>query len=202
MAKDEAWLADKRRYPKRPFLKEQSIWALAVYRWGRRIDQRRPGPVRWIHDRLYWVSYRIVETLTGIMLPRTAEIGPGLRIHHFYCLVGKNVKMGANCTLRQGVVLGQRTADGPEPIIEDDVEFSAGAMVFGGVRIGKGARIGAMTLVMTDVPPGATAVGNPARIIERKSGAEAKPSRASDRSEASAKATADIALGNGSLRPF
>ncbi len=169
MATDEAWLADKRRYPKRPFLKEQSIWALAIYRWGRRIDQRRRGPLRWVHDRLYWISYRIVETLTGIMLPRTAEIGPGLRIHHYYCMVGKNVKIGANCTMRQGVILAQRSADGPEPIIEDDVDFGASSIVLGGVRIGKGARIGAMALVLTDVPPGATAVGNPARIIEPKS---------------------------------
>jgi len=168
MARDEAWEADKRRYPKRPFLKEQSIWAVAIYRWGRRIERRRRGPLRWLHDRAYWLAFRVVETLTGIMLPRTTDIGPGLRIHHFgNIFIGKNAKIGANCTLRQGVMIAQKVEDGPEPVVEDDVDFGASAVVLGGVRIGRGARIGAMSVVLTDVPAGATAVGNPARIIER-----------------------------------
>jgi serine O-acetyltransferase len=51
------------------------------------------------------------------------------------------------------------------PVIGDDVELGAYAQVLGGVRIGDGARIGAMTVVLTDVPAGATVVGNPARSM-------------------------------------
>ena len=40
---DPDWQADLARYPRRPWLKEQSIWAIAVYRFGRRVDRRRPG---------------------------------------------------------------------------------------------------------------------------------------------------------------
>ena len=163
---DSDWQADLQRYPRRPFLKEQSAWALWVYRFGRRIDRRRRGPLRWIGERLYWLIYRITETLTGISIPKTVEIGPGLRIYHFgNIFVHKDVKIGAGCTLRQGVTIGNRHDDGPVPVLEDEVDVGAYAQLLGGVRIGRGARIGAMSVVLTDVPPGATAVGNPARII-------------------------------------
>ena len=64
-----------------------------------------------------------------------------------------------------GVTIGDRVAGGPVPVIEDDVEIGAYAQILGGVRIGRGARVGAMSVVLQDVPPGATAVGNPARIL-------------------------------------
>ena len=68
--------------------------------------------------------------------------------------------------MRQGVTIGNRFDGGEVPIIEDDVEFGAYAQVLGGVRVGKGAKIGAMSVVLCDVPCGATAVGIPARIIQ------------------------------------
>ena len=119
-------------------------------------------------DRLYWLAFRIVETLTGIIISKYDHIGPGLRIWHFgNIFVHTNAWIGANCTLRQGVTIGNRTEGGPVPVIADDVEFGAYAQVLGGVKIGHGAKIGAMSVVLRDIPPGATAVGNPARIIEK-----------------------------------
>jgi serine O-acetyltransferase len=166
MKRDDDWEADKRRYPPRAWLREQSYWAVAVYRFGRRVDRRRPGPVRWLLGRAYGALDRFVETLTGITLPKSAEIGPGLRIYHFgNVIVHRDVRIGARCTLRHGVTLGNRRADGPVPVVEDDVEFGAYAQVLGGVRIGRGARIGASSVVLTDVPAGCTAVGIPARIL-------------------------------------
>lgn len=163
---ESPWKADLTRYPRRPFFKEQSIWAIAVYRFGRWNDGRRRGPTRWLLERVYWLIYRIVETLTGISLPKSARIGPGLRIWHFgNVIVHPQAEIGANCTLRQGVTIGNRTENGPVPVIEDDVELGAYAQVLGGIRIGRGAKIGAMALVLCDVPAGATAVGVPARII-------------------------------------
>ena len=78
------------------------------------------------------------------------------------------VQIGRNCTLRQGVTIGNRAADGPVPVIGDDVEFGAYAQVLGAVRIGNGCRIGALSVVLCDVPDGATAVGVPARIVHRQ----------------------------------
>ena len=164
--KDPAYQADLARYPRRPFLKEQSIWAIWVYRFGRRVDARPAGVLRSVYGTVYWPLHRIVETLTGVSLPKGAAIGPGLRIYHFgNVFVHSEVTIGANATLRQGVTIGNRVAGGPVPVLEDDVELGAYAQVLGGVRIGKGAKIGAMSVVLKDVPAGATAVGVPARIV-------------------------------------
>jgi serine O-acetyltransferase len=165
---DTDYQADLRRYPRRPFLKEQSVWAICVYRFGRRVDRRKPGLLKWLGNRWYWLAYRVIETLTGISIPKSVEVGPGLRIYHFgNVFVHANAKIGANCTLRQGVTIGNRQEGGPVPVLGDDVDVGAYAQLLGGVRIGNGAKIGAMSVVLCDVPPGATAVGIPARVIER-----------------------------------
>jgi serine O-acetyltransferase len=169
MNQADAYRADRARYPERAFKREQSLWAIKVYRFGRGNDQRPPSLVRTLNDRLYWFWFRIVETLTGCSFTKAVEIGPGLRIHHFgNIFIHSGVKIGANCTLRQGCTIGNRVEGGPVPVLEDDVELGAYAQVLGGVRIGKGAKIGAMSVVLKDVPPGATAVGIPARILNHE----------------------------------
>jgi serine O-acetyltransferase len=166
-ARDPDWAADRLRYPARPFLREQSAWALWVYRFGRRNDRRRSGFVRRVNDRLYWLLFRVTETLTGISIPKSVEIGPGLRIWHFgNIFVHKDVKIGARCTLRQGVTIGNREDNGPVPVLGDDVNVGAYAQILGGIHVGDGAKIGAMSVVLKDVPAGATAVGVPARIVQ------------------------------------
>jgi|SRR5579872_4076173 len=166
MARDPDFKADLARYPKRPFLKEQSIWAIFIYRFGRRVFRREPGLVRNMQLKLYWLFFRFIETLTGISLPLEARIGPGLRIYHFgNIFINSNAIIGCNCTIRQGVTIGNRIDDGPSPVVEDNVEFGAYAQVLGGIRIAKGAKIGAMSVVLCDVPAGATAVGIPAKVI-------------------------------------
>jgi serine O-acetyltransferase len=165
---DPDWEADLARYPRRPWLKEQSIWAIAVYRFGRRVDRRGPGLARKVLERIYWLLFRVTETLTGISIPKSVRVGPGLKIWHFgNIFVHADSTIGANCTLRQGVTIGNREDDGPAPVLEDDVELGAYAQVLGGIRVGRGAKVGAMSVLLQDVPPGAVAVGVPARIIER-----------------------------------
>lgn len=166
MSADPDWLADLARYPSRPFLREQSIWAIWLYRIGRRLYARRSRPLGRIAMRLYWLPFRIIETAVGITLPVSAAIGPGLRIWHFgNIIVHPDAVIGANCTLRQGVTIGNRYADGPVPKIGNNVEFGAYAQVLGGVSIGNNCMIGAMSVVLNDVPDNATAVGIPAKII-------------------------------------
>ena len=114
--RDPDWQADLARYPRRPWLKEQSIWAIAVYRFGRRVDRRRPGLARALLERWYWLAFRVTETLTGISIPKSVEVGPGLKIWHFgNIFVHGDSVIGAHCTLRQGVTIGNREDDGPTP---------------------------------------------------------------------------------------
>src|SRR5882672_5594323 len=98
MNRDADWAADLRRYGlRRPFLKEQSIWAVWVYRFGRRIDRRPQGVVKRVLTTWYWLLFRVVETLVGISLPKSAAIGPGLRIWHFGgVFIHPNAAIGAN----------------------------------------------------------------------------------------------------------
>lgn len=168
MIRDPDFQADLARYPRRPFLREQSIWAICIYRCGRRVFKRKPGVLRTILLKFYWPIFRIVETITGISIPLEAQIGPGLRIHHFGSIfIHPNAVIGCNCTLRQGVTIGNRIENGPCPIVEDDVEFGAYGCVVGGVRVGRGAKVGPLSFVLSDVPPNATTLGNPARILPR-----------------------------------
>jgi serine O-acetyltransferase len=170
MRHDPDWLADLSRYPSsRPFLKEQSIWAIWVYRFGRRVDSLQDGFWKRLMTGLYWLLFRLVETMLTTSIPKSAFIGPGLRIWHFGSIfIHPDTVMGANCTLRQGVTIGNRHVDGAVPVIGSDVEFGAYAQVLGGIRIGDGCRIGAMSVVLCDVPDGATAVGIPAKILTKQ----------------------------------
>lgn len=173
------WQMDRKRYPSgKAFLQEQSLSAIAVYRFGRWNDARSASLSRWIFDRIYWLAFRFVETLTGISFTKAVRIGPGLRIHHFgNIFIHSGVVMGEGCTLRQGVTIGNREDGGKVPRIGNQVEFGAYAQVLGGVVIGDGAKIGALAVVLQDVPSHHTAVGNPARIIApRVKPAEANPS--------------------------
>src|SRR5438477_262488 len=130
MTADSDFDADLSRYPPRPFLREQSIWAVCLYRYGRRVQNCEPGIWRTIRLKFYWLISRILETLTGITLPLEAQIGPGLRIYHFgNIVIHSQVIIGRNCTLRHGVTIGNRVPDGPVPVIEDDVDFGAYAQV-------------------------------------------------------------------------
>jgi serine O-acetyltransferase len=164
---DHDWQGDVTRYPyPRPFLKEQSLWAVWVYRFGRRVDSRPDDLLKRVQTGFYWAAFRCTETLLGISIPKSAVIGPGLRIWHFGGIfIHPEVRIGKSCTLRQGVTIGNRTDGGPVPVIGDNVEFGAYAQVLGDICIGNDCRIGAMSVVLCDVPDGATAVGNPARII-------------------------------------
>ncbi|CUB00095.1 serine O-acetyltransferase [Thiomonas bhubaneswarensis] len=164
---DPDWQADLRRVNQpRPLFKEQSLWAIWVYRYGRRVDARSAGLRKRLHTRLYWLLFRWAETVTGISLPKAAQIGGGLRIYHFGgVFIHPEARIGSHCTLRQGVTIGNKTEGGPVPVLEDGVELGAYAQVIGGVRLGAGCRVGALSVVTRDVPPGVTVAGAPARPL-------------------------------------
>jgi len=169
-ADDPAWQADLARVGKqRAWLKEQSLWAIWVYRFGRRVDLRPPGLIKSTYLFVYWFMFRLVETVTGISLPKSCVIGKGLRIWHFGCVfINPDAIIGDYCTMRQGVTIGNRHDDGGSPVLGDEVDLGAYAQILGEVRVGNRCRIGAMAVVLTNIPDGATAVGQPARIIAHK----------------------------------
>lgn len=118
--------------------------------------------------------YRLtVDWVMGIEIPPAVQAGPGLSVWHGTGLViHDNTRIGSNVMLRHGVTLGavgdsDDTSNAQAPVIGDGVSIGAGAIIIGPREIGPGAVIGAGAVVVSDVPAGATAVGNPARILTR-----------------------------------
>ena len=114
--------------------------------------------------------------LTGIEIHPGATIGRRVFIDHgFGVVVGETAEIGDDSTIYQGVTLGGTSlAKGAKrhPTLGRNVIVGAGAKVVGAFTVGDGARIGSNAVVLREVPPGATAVGNPARILVREMEAE------------------------------
>ena len=126
----------------------------------------------WQHG-LKWLGRfisHIARFLTGI------EIHPGARIgervffdHAMGVVVGETAEIGDGCTIYQGVTLGGTVlykGAKRHPTLGRNVVVGAGAQVLGGFTVGDGAKVGSNAVVTKPVPAGATAVGNPARIIQ------------------------------------
>lgn len=107
---------------------------------------------------------------TGIEIHPGAKIGKGLFIDHgMGVVIGETAEVGDNVTLYHGVTLGGTGKDTGKrhPTVEDNVLIGTGAKVLGPITIGRGAKIGANAVVVKNVPAKATAVGSPAKNIER-----------------------------------
>ena len=110
----------------------------------------------------------IGRMLTGIEIHPGATIGRRLFIDHgMGCVIGETTEIGDDVTLYQGVTLGGVALEKEKrhPTLEDRVIVGAGALVLGPITVGRGARIGANTVVLKDVPAGATMVGIPASQV-------------------------------------
>lgn len=126
----------------------------------------------WTHD-LKWLG-RFVSHLarwfTGIEIHPGAKIGQRVFFDHAMgVVVGETAEIGDGCTIYQGVTLGGTSlykGAKRHPTLGRDVVIGAGAKVLGGFTVGDGAKVGSNAVVTKPVPAGATAVGNPARIIE------------------------------------
>lgn len=113
---------------------------------------------------LAWLS----RFLTGVEIHPGAKIGEYFFIDHgFGVVIGETSIIGNNVTIYHGVTLGGTSLahEKRHPTIQDDVIIGAGAQVLGPVTIGKGARIGANSVVVKDVESNATVVGIPARAV-------------------------------------
>lgn len=110
--------------------------------------------------------------LTGVEIHPGARIGRRVFIDHgLGIVIGETAEIGDDCTIYQGVTLGGTSlARGAKrhPTLGRGVIVGAGAKVLGGFTVADGARIGSNAVVIKEVPAGATAVGNPARILHRE----------------------------------
>jgi len=114
------------------------------------------------------------RAFTNIEIHPGADIGDGLFIDHGTgVVIGETAEVGANVTMYQGVTLGGTGfATGKRhPTVQDNVTIGSGAKLLGPITIGHGAKIGANSVVIHDVPPNSTVVGvpgHPVRVEGRK----------------------------------
>jgi serine O-acetyltransferase len=146
--------------------------AVAVNRFGVWRMQVEPKLLRAPLSILYRMLYRKVRNTYGIELPYTVNLGRRVVIEHQGAIVIHGYStIGDECIIRQGVTLGNRHLEKPleAPRLGKRVNVGAGAKIFGNVNIGDNANIGANAVVLQDVPAGATAVGVPAKILNKSS---------------------------------
>jgi len=139
------------------------VHALAFHRLAHRLW--RSG---WV------VSARLVSHLsrflTGIEIHPAARMGDGVFIDHgMGVVIGETAEVGDDVTLYQGVTLGGTSLkrEKRHPTIERSAVVGTGAAVMGALRVGEGARIGAGSVVVADVPPNSVVVGVPGKVIYR-----------------------------------
>ena len=140
------------------------------------------------HRRAHWLWEHDMKLLARIVSQRTRkktgiEIHPGAKIgarlfidHGTGVVIGETAEIGDDVTLYQDVTLGGtgKETGKRHPTLGNCVMVGSGAKVLGSLNIGDGAKIGAGSIVLKDVPPGATVVGNPGRVVVSRS--ERKPS--------------------------
>jgi serine O-acetyltransferase len=110
----------------------------------------------------------LTRAVTGIEIHPAATVGEGLFIDHGNgVVIGETAEIGENVTLYQGVTLGGTGfATGKRhPTVQDNVTIGSGAKLLGPITIGHGAKIGANSVVIHDVPENSTVVGNPGHPV-------------------------------------
>ncbi|HWI39835.1 MAG TPA: serine O-acetyltransferase [Burkholderiales bacterium] len=135
----------------------------------------------WIHKlaRWFWVNHlrllgrftsHVGRFLTGIEIHPGAKIGSCVFIDHgMGVVIGETAEVGDGCTIYQGVTLGGTSLTAGtkrHPTLGAGVVVGAGAKILGAFTVGDGARIGSNSVVVKEVPPGATVIGIPGRLVE------------------------------------
>jgi serine O-acetyltransferase len=132
--------------------------------WSHRI-------AHWLYARKRFFAARIISHVNRFFTQ--IEIHPGAVIgRHFFVdhgsgvVIGETAEIGDNVLIYQGVVLGGTSLEKKKrhPTIGNEVVIGAGAVLLGPIRVGDGAKIGAGSVVIHDVPPQKTVVGVPARV--------------------------------------
>ena len=147
-----------------------AVWAIAVYRFGNWLYVDKPSALIAAPLKVVFLFANLFcEVVMEMHIDCQATIGPGLYIAHIGGVhMNPAAVLGKNCDVAHRVTIGA-SAMGRQgvPVLGDDVYVGTGATLVGKIKIGSGAKIAANTLVITNVPEGATIMGVPGRIIMR-----------------------------------
>ncbi len=136
------------------------VWALGLHRIA-----------HWLFEAELFFLARLINHvsrfLTAIDIHPGATVGRNFFIDHGFVVIGETAMVGDDVTIYQGVTLGGTGfATGKRhPTVQDNVTIGSGAKLLGPITIGHGAKIGANAVVIHDVPPNSTVVGNPGHPV-------------------------------------
>ena len=143
---------------------ERAMWALLHYRFGAWALHLRFAPMRWLCGKIYAAVQIILPVVTGVWIDRRMVVGRRFHVVHAGMIaLHPQARFGDDCGIMHNVTVGTNMSGGA-PTIGNDVFIGCGAAVLGEITIGDGVRIAANSLVIGDVPPGALAMGVPARV--------------------------------------
>jgi serine O-acetyltransferase len=147
-----------------------AIWAIASYRLSSWLYEAKPFFLIRVPLKIVsFVANKFCEVFMEMCIDPHASIGEGLYIGHIGGVhINPQAVLGKNCDIAHRVTIGT-SAMGRQgaPLLGDDVYIGTGATLVGKIRVGNGAKIASNTLVMSNVPEGATVMGVPGRIIMR-----------------------------------
>ena len=119
-------------------------------------------------QKLWLILLRHYSYKTGFQIPPNT-IAEGLTLWHWgYLIINENTKIGKNCTLYPGIVIGHKVPGGPCPVIGNNVFIGSGVKIFGGVTIGDNVTIASNSVVTKNVPSNTVVGGIPSIIIKNK----------------------------------
>lgn len=157
---------------------DPALWSIGCYRLGNWLHVTRPFVLVRIPLKIIsFLSIKFCEVFMEMCIDPQATIGPGLYIGHIGGVhINPGAVLGSNCDLAHRVTIGA-SAMGRQgsPVLGDEVYIGTGATLVGKIKVGDGAKIAANTLVMSNIPAGATVMGVPGRIIMRASKLVATP---------------------------
>ena len=140
-----------------------ALWAIWNYRYGKWALGVSFPPLRWFCSKIYGLNMFLLFITSGIRLHREVTLGKDFHLIHAGNIhIHPQTVIGDRCGILHNVTIGNNMKSGA-PVIGDDVFIGTGAVILGDITIGDGARIASNSLVIRDVPPGATAIGVPAK---------------------------------------
>jgi serine O-acetyltransferase len=155
-------------------IKEPGLWTITAYRIGAEVAEMRPGSARRLLGAAQRALALALKLATRTSIDPSAKLGLGLSLPHGLNLsIGPGVEIGERVAILQDVSITAFDESSPAPRIGHDVFIGAGATILGPVTVGNGAAIGPNSLVITDIPPGAFAIGVPAKVVRWKKTASA-----------------------------
>lgn len=147
-----------------------AVWSVAVYRFSHWLYVDKPNAL--VRIPLKVAAFFAVKFCVVFMemdIDPQASIGGGFYIGHIGGVhINPGAVLGRNCDIAHRVTIGASAMGrGGIPVLGDEVYVGTGAVLVGKIKVGSGAKIAANTLVMSNVPAGATVMGVPGRIVMR-----------------------------------